>query len=305
MFYFKGITMRILSLVYVVIIAIFMINEVSAETTKILWLTDIPNDEKKFLLQQPDSIDSEINNLILNTLTKEYELSFQVVQIPRINLLLQTKKNACVSNRIKTPQRQRYSIYSTPIDLYLGYHLYYLKSKDDIPKTLLDKNNRLISLTSLFKTFPDRVLAISKGRSYGKYFDEQFTTLDKKNLYSRGGSNRYESIGKMLLKGRIDYLVEFPEAINTEMNLEQNKLDLKAVGIVNSPKYILGHVACSDTPTGHKIINRINKILAELYPKEAFYQAHTRYLNNTDIPVFNRYYQQVFHTTILHANKPH
>jgi len=261
------------------LLLIFFFNSYSdvvfAVQINILWLTRNSEDKANLLNFHQNSINSDTTHLVLEKLikdqTNQFSITFQVAQIPRTNLLIEsTKTTTCASNRMKTPEREVSNVFSTPVNLYMGYRLYYLASKDDISDQLLSKDKQLTSLHALFEMFPKRVLAITKGRTYGNYFDQQVSTLPVKNIYARLGSRPTKAIGKMLLRGRIDYLIEFPVTIKKEMDLKQHVLNLKSIGIVNSPNYILGHIACSDTVVGHKIIKRVNEILKSLYSNKEF-----------------------------------
>ncbi|PCI62348.1 MAG: hypothetical protein COB35_03910 [Gammaproteobacteria bacterium] len=293
-------------LLFVVILNSYSHNSF-AEKINILWLTRNGDDKANLLNFQQHSINSDTTHLVLDALTRDqqnqYTIKFQVAQIPRMNLLLKSAKTTCVSNRMKTPERELSNVFSTPVNLYMGYRLYYLKLNNDIPEQLLAKDKQLKSLTALFTMFPKRVLAITKGRSYGDYFDQQISILPTKNIYARLGSSPAKAIAQMLLRKRVDYLLEFPVTFKTEMSLNRQGVNFKSIGVVNSPHYILGHVACSDTVAGHKIIKRVNEILQSLYSNREFYLSHTRYLDKNDVPVFNQYYTEAFRTQIPSERK--
>jgi len=189
--------------------------------------------------------------------------------------------------------------------MYLDYRLYFLANNNDIPSSLLNDKGELLSLNSLFEYFPKRTLAVSSGRSFGKLIDSQIANLANKNVFKRSGDGRYSAVGNMLLRHRIDYIIDFPVVINKELNLKNNPLALKSIAIANSPNYSLGHIACNKSPTGQKIIGKVNKILTSLYKNKPFYHAHARYIGGADLDAFNRYYQQVFHSTISQLNIPH
>jgi len=276
---------------------------VFAEKINILWLTRNSEDKASLLNFHQNSINSDTTHLLLDALDQdkenEYIITFQIAQLPRTNLLLaSTAKTTCASNRMKTPERELNNVFSTPVNLYMGYRLYYLASKGNFPEQLFSKDKQLTSLLALFAMFPKRVLAITKGRSYGDYFNQQISKLLKNNIYTRLGSQPAKAMGKMLLSRRIDYLLEFPVTFKTEMSLNQQKVNINSIGVVNSPNYILGHIACSDTIAGHKIIKRVNQILHNLYLSREFYLAHTRYIEENDVPVFNQYYTEAFRTKI-------
>ena len=138
------------------------------EKIKLLWLTDDSRNVVNLLSDKQISIDSDTTNLVLNNLVHnnqdQFEFDLQLAQIPRTNRILETTPNACVSNRIKTKQRNQKNLFSLPLNLYLSYRLYYLAEQDDIPANLLDEQQQLISLSALFNVFPKRILGLSKGQ---------------------------------------------------------------------------------------------------------------------------------------------
>lgn len=98
----------------------------------------------------------------------------------------------------------------------------------------------------------------------------------------------------MLIKDRIDYLIDYPEDVSRALNQHSTAIVLDSLAIAGSPDYIVGYVACNKGEEGQRIIQDINKALEKLYHSYEFYLAHTRYLDKTDIANFNLAYQAIF-----------
>jgi len=276
----------------------------AAEKTRILWLTDDSSDQKNHLEGNQVSIGTDTTNLVLNSLDN-YQLDFLLAQIPRINLLLKSNDNICVGNRVKTNERALYNVFSLPLNIYPGLRLYYVKKYSNIPPSLLNESLAIKSLPTLFDEQPNNILGISKGRSFGKYLDEQVNKISKKNIMVRAGNGRYEALSQMLIKNRIDYMIDFPTEHKRKMDLAASKYssatlpEIKSVAIANSPPFIFGRIACTNTAIGRKFIAEVDKILLTLYQDASFYQAHARYINESDLPAFKlafkEYFQQFVH----------
>ena len=272
------------------------------DKTPILWLTHDINYLDDLTIDLPVSIATDTNNLVLNSM-KNYQFTFQVVPMPRIDNLLKSSESMCVGNRIKTAERLETSVFSLPLNIYPGIRLYFLKADDDIPKSLLNKQSELLSLTSLFQKFPERILGKTKGRSFGKFLDSEIDNLSPKNLLLRSGSGDIFAINIMLFKKRVDYVIEFPIEINDSINGYNQKVDIHSLAIANSPKFIAGRIACTDTDVGRAFIVEVNKVLINLYQTPEFYQAHARYINENDLPDFKRSFTQYFTSIVNQYNE--
>jgi len=270
---------------------------------KLIWLTDDQTELVNYLNDEHVSIGTDTSKLVIKSLLKLYDIDIQLVQVPRINALLISSPNVCTSNRIKSEQRIKENIFSAPVNLFPSIRLYFLDDiryvqGRDLFKPLLNQKGELISLALLFRTFPELVLGVSKGRSFGKALDSQLNTLSQKNILIRAGIGRYKSLTKMLFKKRIDFLLKFPTELKRELTYTTGKVQISSLAIAHSAKYIVGHIACSQSETGGRVIKHTNKILQQLYRQAKFYQAHSRYLNSGDLANFNRYYQEVYQTPV-------
>lgn len=249
-------------------------------------------DIANFRQPKTSNVASDLNNLLFGELS-QLPIDVQIMPIARLNLRLKATPNGCAISRVKTTARLKENVFSLPMSLYMGLRLYFLPSTQ-MNANLSDDKNRLKSLKTMFDTYPTRVLGTNRGRSYGEKLDHQMALLDRSNLVERGGKNSEVSASKMLLRKRVDYLIEFPVFIKLMMDAEPSKPTLASWGIADSTAYIIGHIACAKTDTGKAFIRQIDEALMRMYQTPAFYQAHIRYLDASDIPQFNQYFEQVF-----------
>jgi len=272
--------------------------KVSAQVKpEMTWITDRQTDIPVFLKKQPTYIGMETLNLLASSI-KNYQIKLTYAPLARVDYLLQNKQNICATNRIKNIEREAFGFFSLPLNLYPGLRLYYVESdnvtENIIPEHLLNKQNQVISLSALFNALPAKKLGIYQSRSYGKGLDKDIASLPQKNIYVRAGENHVKATVHMLMQNRIDFLIEFPTEFNTASNQIKDPIKFKSIELANSPRFILGHLACNKTVKGKLFINEINKLLLALYRTDDFYQAHIKYLDHSDIDKFRQYYQEVF-----------
>ncbi|MCJ8271547.1 MAG: hypothetical protein MJK04_19375, partial [Psychrosphaera sp.] len=186
-------------------------------------------DIANFRQPKTSNVASDLNNLLFSELSR-LPVDVQIIPIARLNLRLKATPNACAISRVKTTARLKDNVFSLPMSLYMGLRLYFLPSTPMNAKLSNDKN-QLISLKAVFDTYPGRVLGTNRGRSYGDKLDRQMALLDRSNLVERGGKNSEVSASKMLLRKRVDYLIEFPVFVKQIMDAAPRKPTKTSRGI--------------------------------------------------------------------------
>ncbi len=251
----------------------------------------------------PESIVIDTTRLLMASLP-QYQFITEFSSQSRTTRLLRKLPNSCAPNRVKTADRLQDTIYSSPLNIALGLRLFYKEGNGAkiIPEKAVNKNNELTSLPSLFTGKSTYILGINEGRSLGVFLDRQISTLDKHNLVIRSGTDSTTALVKMLLKDRIDYIIDYPVSVNKVLNEHPAAIRLDSLGVADSSAYIVGYVACNKSPSGQKIIDDINKALQQQYISYEFYQAHTRYLDKSDIADFNQAYQTIFKVGVPKSN---
>ncbi|MCF8083141.1 MAG: TIGR02285 family protein [Deltaproteobacteria bacterium] len=122
---------------------------------------------------------------------------------------------------------------------------------------------------------PQMVLGTARGRLYGPPLDAVLKEYaNAENIYHRAGKDTLEGLLGMLLKGRVDYLIEYPVSI---------KYAAKKAGVLDRIETlplkensdcppVRGAIRCPDTPWGRNMIREINQILIELRDLPAYRQ---------------------------------
>jgi uncharacterized protein (TIGR02285 family) len=259
---------------------------------KINWIIEDTHEWQDYLNGISKSTSQDTATIIMHGLEDiGYQLKFVKATGDRAEKILQDEQSACMSSRIKNTRREKFSTFSLPHELYLGLQLYRLAQSTPLSEQTLNEQGDVISLPHIFQHYPDHILAIASAVSYGDMIDKQIRQLRNSNVFIRAGNSRIASLLNMLLKKRIDYIIYYPQDIK---NVNQARVSLENYTIAGSPSYFLGHVACSKTATGKKIINHINEILKGSYLTTEFYTAHEKWLIKGDLSKLRRYYLEVF-----------
>jgi len=259
---------------------------------KITWIIEDTHEWESYLNNTPTTTSNETSMMVIKALTDlGYRLEFVKATGNRADKILRDENNACMSDRIKNPDRETFSYFSTPHDLYLAQKLYRIAQLPPLGVQELNSQGEIISLPNLFSHNPSKILAIASGTSYGIELDRQIAELSPINVFIRSGSRRIVRLAKMLLKNRVDYIIYYPQEIN-EVNHDNIKLE--SYTIANSPLYFLGHVACAKTQAGKEIISHIDQFLKEAYQTKEFYNAHERWLIPGDISKLRQHFYEVF-----------
>ncbi|PKG85381.1 hypothetical protein CXF85_07280 [Colwellia sp. 75C3] len=268
---------------------------------KIHWFTDSAKTSAQLTqdISVPLSALADTNRLLMTALS-QYQFNIEYAQSPSIARLLKKLPNSCAPNRMKTPDRLKDNIYSLPLNIALGLRLYFKQTAklSNLSQKIFNKNTQSISLPSLFVGKSTYNLGIEKGRSYGVSIDAEINSLEKHNLVIRRGDEATKSLVRMLLKDRIDYMIDYPFDMSETLSNLSSEIEIGSLPITSSSDYIVGYVACHKGSLGQRIIEDINTELQKLYRSYPFYHAHIRYLDKTDLVDFNRAYQEVFNVAI-------
>ena len=278
------------------VLTCFFITSVEVFATPqndILLLMGGDKDAQSIAAGQRANIATDTNMLLIDAV-QQYQFKAKFVPQARLERSLHASENVCATNRIKTPQRIKKYLFSTPLNLYLGQRLYSLGSANKLPPAVLDEEGRLHSLNALFKHYPRKMLAINQGRSFGEKIDAQITKLPAKNRILLGGSQANDAIFQMLIRKRIDYQLEYPAYMKSLIRANKQPVKLQVHEINGLQPYIIGYVNCPKSEQGKQVIEAVNWALQRLYQNQAFHQAHIRYIDPIDRVAFDRYFAKVF-----------
>lgn len=108
-------------------------------------------------------------------------------------------------------------------------------------------------------------------------------------------SPRYQTLVKMLLMERLDYLIEYPPIVSFYAEQEGLVNKTNSFEIAEShQKYLKVVFACTKNEWGKKIIQKINKILIDESKEAQFMDFRTRWYDQDSQKVLRSLYQSVY-----------
>lgn len=211
-----------------------------------------------------------------------YQITFK--SFKNIDQMYQHKNqiNACFTDLIKTPKRDKLFVASKALSLFLGFKLY-----SEQPLTIKEP----IDLALLLKSDHQYRLGTVSGRSYGRYLDDLLNTVSDDQLLQSPVD--IKTLFKQFNKKRFNLLIEYPPL--KAINWEQQKKSLYSYQIKGAEKFILGHVMCAKSPLGVKFNKDFNLILEKFYHTSYFFNAQYQRVLPENKTKFIQYFNEIFY----------
>lgn len=231
-----------------------------------------------------------ITDILQRNLT-DYRHETLMGNLARMIHELKQGRPVCNVAFFKTPEREAFMYFSIPSTFTLPNGLITLRKHRDrfgpAPevrlKTVLADGIRL---------------GISRDRSYGKAIDAVLDEFrDRENVFVHSGKDVFGSLLRMLLSGRLDCMLGLPEEVGyvaEQMEVRNRIVTIPLIENEGTYDAWLGGVACSKTPWGREVIDRINGILRRERPTEQYRGAYERWLDPDAIESYRRLYDSVF-----------
>jgi len=195
----------------------------------------------------------------------EYNHEKSEVNLKRFFYTMQKEEKACAIGIIKTAQRKDFLYFSIPALVRPGLSIVIKKDRIN-----MFGNPKRISLAKLIKN-ENLILGFDGDRSYTKPID---TILERhkeqKNVLTREGYDLIASSLKMLLKGHLDYIIEYPSQVM--FISKENKLadQFYTISLEEAPLYTVSHVVCPKNNWGKQLIEKVNVILKQGRPTNQY-----------------------------------
>lgn len=222
--------------------------------------TTLPAQTKKFLFSE----DQKLYQRLVKALP-EYTHSFFNANMIRIEHELKKGPLTCYPSSSNTETRKDFT-YLTP--LYISPSPV-LVMKKELAEKLKNKSGE-VSLQKLLQTKALKPLLI-EARSYGPAID--------KVLREHGGDALreimppfYQNVVDIISHGRGDYAIEYRLIVEEYIATNKRYKDVITVPIEEVPAFLTQYLACSKTPEGLKVIEKIDKLL-QAQSKEASYKS--------------------------------
>ncbi|MBF0398920.1 MAG: transporter substrate-binding domain-containing protein [Desulfobacterales bacterium] len=192
------------------------------------------------------------------------------------------KKNMCRSFFARTKEREEVVYFSIPSMVYLGNSIIFRRN------TYEELGHpSIISFEEFMKKTKYRGAVFD--RFYGTKIDNIILKFGMMhNIQVRFGdvSNNL----KMLISGRIDYIIEFPSVINYLLkNYRLNIEDFISVPLKESEN-IVTCISCTKNEWGKNIISRVNEILIREIPTKRYQDIVLMWSNKKEEDELIKYY---------------
>lgn len=134
---------------------------------------------------------------------------------------------------------------------------------------------------------------ITQGRYSTELNDIVKNFEEEKHLYD---FPIYDNLIKMLFKGRVDYIIEYPPIVTymaKMLELKKSTVSLKIQETSKTP-YLLVYFACPKNDWGKQMIAKINKILIEESKNSDFLEFRLRWYDESSRTYLKKVYQEIY-----------
>ncbi|MFG6485164.1 hypothetical protein ACG04R_00695 [Roseateles sp. BYS78W] len=169
--------------------------------------------------------------------------------------LMRQGEQACIANAVRLPERERLAYFSALWLMPPPQIIVRRERRDALP---LDAHGA-VNLPALLADVSLRGVA-AQARSYGEALDAQLAPGGP-GLQRVTGGDYGSTLLPMLLQGRADYTVEYPNLIVALASQHEGELPLAVLPIKGATSPVPSGVACPRTPWGHAAIRLIDQAL--------------------------------------------
>ena len=253
----------------------------------ITWLTfDFPPQRITKGEQKGQGIGDQAVKYLQKQMT-EYDHEDVEVNLKRFFHTMKKEKKVCAIGIIKTPQREEFLHYSIPAVIRPGLSIVIKKdrmSEFGSPHT--------ISLADFLMKDKWR-LGIDGDRSYTAGVDSILKQYQgQRNPEVRHGFGLTTSFLKMLAKGHIDALIEYPSQvtyISKEIGLSDQYYTIK---LEEAPDFTVSYVVAPKTDWGKQVIEKVNRILKKGRPTDEYRSFIERWVSEEGRGEFRKAYNE-------------
>lgn len=272
------------------LLVVFSISSYPSDTLAkdtIIWLTfDYPPMRITKGEQQGQGI-GDLAVKYLQEQMPEYNHKDLEVNLKRLFYTLKKEEKVFAIGLVKTPEREEFLHYSIPAVIRPGLSVVIRKDK-------VGEFGRLktISLAEILKNKQWK-LGIDGDRSYTSKVDAVLKQHQgQKNLVVRTGYDMITSYLKMLSKGNIDALIEYPSQVKY-ISREAGLLDqFYTITLEEAPRYTVSYVVCPKNEWGKKMIERVNSILTQGRPTDEYRSFIERWVSEEGRGEFRKAYSE-------------
>ena len=230
---------------------------------------------------------ADIENVLRENMP-EYEHTVTKSNIKRLHALLEEGNPcACAYYLIRTPAFEEKYYYSAYPAIIIPTHRIVIlkKNREKFGEGVQLSLKRLLEKTEL-------ILGITADRSFGREVDDILKSYaGAKNIYPHYSATSIDGLIRMLLAGRVDYIIEYPPMVQY-FEKKLGAADELAVYAIEekAQMWTPGWVACTKNEQGKRVIEKADTILPGYTLTEHFYQKVTQCVDLKLFPDFRDVY---------------
>lgn len=224
---------------------------------------------------------------LLKSKLTDYNHRHSEVNLKRLFFTMKQQKKVCSIGAIRNSEREKILHFSIPALFRPGLSVITI-----IGKQKPYKNGQAVSLADLLN-ISDLTLGVVADRSYSPGIDVLIAEHGKqKNIFAKSGKKSTRGLLKMLIKERIDYIIEYPSLVrflSDEMNLK-GRFDV--LSLKEAPDLVISHVVCPRNSWGKKIIGQVDQILLKERPTPPYRMLMKRWVDSKNQETFKKMYSR-------------
>ncbi len=181
------------------------------------------------------------------------EISLRFIPASRLREWQQLSKmnNACLYNKLKTPEREAHAVFSQYPIMAFPPNKLVVFNKPTIPDS--------ITLVQAIFHY-DLTIGIVKGRSYSEEID-QFVRLNDEHFFILDGARNAPRLGQMLFQNKIDAVLEYQTIFSNRYKRAQDLSSIRYISLKPEKVAVFGYIACSPTEVGKQAVALFDKAL--------------------------------------------
>ncbi|KMO34134.1 hypothetical protein VP06_15060 [Methylobacterium aquaticum] len=214
-----------------------------------------------------------IRDLLTARLT-DYVVTRVTVPFPRIVTSLKNGDEWCFVGGVRTAEREGFAAFSRPVAMFYPLRIVVPASKRARFAAL-----EPLSLRSLLSEHRDLRTSVLRDRAIAPAVDALFRQYPPGQTYAR-----FIEAYRMLLSGRLDYLVDFSSITAYHIRQIARPDDVVGLPFAESPDPVFARVMCAGTPWGRAVVARIDAVLAAERPGPAYRSIVEAWTAPEDLP---------------------
>ncbi|OUL56937.1 hypothetical protein B1199_16360 [Pseudoalteromonas ulvae] len=226
-------------------------------------------------------IERSMFNILYSAVAPQIDLDMFKTTLARGLELIESEPNYCSYNIVKNEARSQAMVFSKfPSSIYPKRKLFYIDpSFSDIPA-----NNTVAAISK-----NARIGLVSKA-----YFNvlSKDPSLNKDNFILINGMNKHQQLVQMLMKGRLDFIIEYQSIVDAFISDSDKKVYSRR--LEDSQGNEMGYFVCSPTDEGRAVIEKINNLFLSKAFQQWIKDYHYTHFPADDARILLQIYQQQF-----------